>query len=81
MAVKGLGQLDQVYDGSNLRIGIVYARWNRTIIDALVEGAIKRLQSLGVKEENIILESVPGSLNYHGALKGLFKKNLKKVIV
>lgn len=61
MAVKGLGQLDQEYDGSNLRIGIIHARWNRVVIDALVEGAIKRMKSLGVKEENIIIETVPGS--------------------
>lgn len=61
MAVKGLGQIDQQYDGSNLRIGIIHARWNRIIIDALVDGAIKRMKSLGVKEENIIVETVPGS--------------------
>lgn len=61
MAVKGLGQIDQQYDGSKLRIGIIHARWNIAVIDALVEGAIKRMLSLGVKEENIIVETVPGS--------------------
>ncbi|QLG70936.1 hypothetical protein HG535_0A08830 [Zygotorulaspora mrakii] len=61
MAVKGLGQLDQTYDGSKLKIGIIHARWNRVIIDALVKGAIKRMMSLGVREENIIVETVPGS--------------------
>lgn len=47
--------------GSNLRIGILHARWNKKIIDALVEGAVKRLQEFGVKKENIIVETVPGS--------------------
>ncbi|CCE61114.1 hypothetical protein TPHA_0A00290 [Tetrapisispora phaffii CBS 4417] len=61
MAVKGLGQIDQQYDGSKLRIGIIHARWNRVIIDALVKGAIERMRELGVKEENIIVETVPGS--------------------
>ncbi|EGW35334.1 Lumazine synthase [Spathaspora passalidarum NRRL Y-27907] len=61
MAIGGLGQLDQEYDGSNLRIGILHARWNKEIIDALVEGAIKKLLSLNVKRENIIIETVPGS--------------------
>lgn len=61
MAVKGLGQIDQQYDGSKLRIGIIHARWNRVIIDALVKGAIARMSELGVKEENIIVETVPGS--------------------
>lgn len=61
MAVKGLGQLDQEYDGSKLRVGIVHARWNRVIIDALVKGAVDRLLSMGVREDNIIVETVPGS--------------------
>lgn len=61
MAVKGLGQLDKTYDGSTLRVGIIHARWNRVIIDALVKGAIERMTALGVREENIIVETVPGS--------------------
>ncbi|SCW03816.1 LAFE_0G18844g1_1 [Lachancea fermentati] len=61
MAVKGLGQLDQQYDGTSIRVGIIHARWNKVVIDALVNGAINRLKSLGVKEENIIIETVPGS--------------------
>ncbi|KAK7687357.1 lumazine synthase [Cerrena zonata] len=61
MAVKGLGEMDQTYDGSNLRVGIVHARWNKKIIDSLVNGAVKKLLELGVKEENIFVESVPGS--------------------
>ncbi|KAI9694017.1 MAG: hypothetical protein M1822_003288, partial [Bathelium mastoideum] len=46
---------------SNLRIGIIHARWNSTIIDALVEGAKKTMLSAGVKAENIEVQSVPGS--------------------
>lgn len=61
MAVKGLGKPDQVYDGSKIRVGIIHARWNRVIIDALVKGAIERMASLGVNEKNIIVETVPGS--------------------
>ncbi|ODV97304.1 hypothetical protein PACTADRAFT_79693 [Pachysolen tannophilus NRRL Y-2460] len=61
MAIKGLGQIDKEYDGSKLRIGIIHARWNKTVIDALVAGAIKRLKELNVQESNIIVESVPGS--------------------
>ena len=61
MAVKGLGKPDQVYDGSKIRVGIIHARWNRVIIDALVKGAIERMASLGVEEKNIIIETVPGS--------------------
>lgn len=61
MAVKGLGQLDKTYDGSRVRVGIIHARWNHVIIDALVKGAVERMTSLGVREENIVVETVPGS--------------------
>lgn len=61
MVVKGVGELDRQYNGSDLRVGIVHARWNARIIEALVDGAIKKLQSMGVQEKNIVVESVPGS--------------------
>lgn len=48
-------------DASSLRIGIVHARWNKECIDALVSGCVSSLLKSGVKEENIIIDSVPGS--------------------
>lgn len=58
--MKGPGA-PQKHDGSGLRVAIVHARWNETIIGALVDGSKKALRASGVKEENIIVESVPGS--------------------
>jgi hypothetical protein len=49
------------WTGSELRIGIVHARWNTKIIDALVQGTKESLAKAGVKEENIVLQTVPGS--------------------
>ncbi|CDR37824.1 CYFA0S01e17920g1_1 [Cyberlindnera fabianii] len=69
MAVKGLGEIDQQYDGSDLKIAIVHARWNATIIKALVDGAVKRMLELGVKKENIYIETVPGSFELPFATK------------
>ncbi|PWN91175.1 dimethylribityllumazine synthase [Acaromyces ingoldii] len=48
-------------DAASLRVGIVHARWNTECIDALVKGAISSLEKAGVKSENIVIESVPGS--------------------
>jgi len=59
-ALKGPGAAE-THDGSKLRIGIIHARWNTTIIQALVDGTKKALKQQGVKEENIVVESVPGS--------------------
>jgi 6,7-dimethyl-8-ribityllumazine synthase len=60
MGIKGTPNVTQ-HDGSRLRIGIVHARWNETIIQALLDGAVDKLKELGVKEENIVVQSVPGS--------------------
>ncbi|KAG1800866.1 6,7-dimethyl-8-ribityllumazine synthase [Suillus plorans] len=49
------------FDGSSLRIAIVHARWNKTVIESLVAGAINKLKACGVKDSNIIVQSVPGS--------------------
>lgn len=61
MAREGIGEKDQEYDGSSLRVLIVYARWNKEIVDVLVNGAIEKMISLGVNKYNIVVESVPGS--------------------
>lgn len=59
-ALKGPGA-PQAHDGSGLRVAIVHARWNTTLIEALVTGAKKAMLAAGVKQENIVIESVPGS--------------------
>lgn len=59
-AIKGPGEAQQ-HDGADLRIGIVHARWNMQIIGPLLEGARKKLLAAGVKESNIVVQSVPGS--------------------
>lgn len=39
----------------------MHSRWNSVIVDALVSGARRSLSRAGVKEENVLVESVPGS--------------------
>ncbi|KAF7712707.1 6,7-dimethyl-8-ribityllumazine synthase [Penicillium ucsense] len=59
-SIKGPGA-PETFDGSDLRIAIVHARWNTKIIESLVAGAKKSLFAAGVKEENITVQTVPGS--------------------
>jgi 6,7-dimethyl-8-ribityllumazine synthase len=59
--IKGLSESDVQYDGSSLRVAIVHARWNKSVIDALIAGAVAKLQERGVKDTNIVIQSVPGS--------------------
>ncbi|KAI0523812.1 6,7-dimethyl-8-ribityllumazine synthase [Xylaria bambusicola] len=55
------GPKPEEHDGSALRIGIVHARWNETIIAPLLEGTKAQLAKCGVKDSNIVVQSVPGS--------------------
>ena len=63
MATKNLSNYDanSVPDGENMRIGIVVSEWNPEITLALRDGAIKTLLKHNVKEENIVVEYVPGT--------------------
>jgi len=55
------GPAPVVHDGSALRIAVVHARWNSTIIEPLVEGTKAKLRECGVDEANIVVQSVPGA--------------------
>ncbi|KAF4635560.1 hypothetical protein G7Y89_g2534 [Cudoniella acicularis] len=70
-SLKGPGEAQQ-HDGSGLRIGIVHARWNTTIIEPLLAGTKAKLLASGVKESNIIIQSVPGSWELPIACSKLF---------
>lgn len=48
-------------DYSSFRIAIVVAEWNSEITNALSSGAISRLIDEGIKSENILVKSVPGT--------------------
>lgn len=47
--------------GKDWTIGIVVSEWNDEITGALLEGAYNTLLKHGVKPENIIVKTVPGS--------------------
>ena len=48
-------------DSSKMKIGIIVADWNREITQALLNGALKTLKKLGVKNNNILVRHVPGT--------------------
>ena len=53
--------INSVPDASNMRFGIVVSEWNSNITGALLQGAIATLKKHGAKEENMIVQTVPGS--------------------
>jgi 6,7-dimethyl-8-ribityllumazine synthase len=70
VGVKGEQKGSQA--GKGLTIGIVAARYNQEIVDALLEGALEALQEKGAKAEPIL--SVPGSFEIPVAAQALADK-------
>ncbi|TPX17473.1 uncharacterized protein E0L32_003116 [Thyridium curvatum] len=66
------GPAPQHHDGSGLRIGIVHARWNETIIEPLLAGARAKLAECGVPDANVVVTSVPGSWELPIAVQRLY---------
>ena len=58
-------------DGKGLRIGIVQARFNEGITNALASACRAELAALGVAEQDITHVQVPGALEVPLALQGL----------
>ena len=49
-------------DAHSMKFGIVLAEWNSTVTEALLNGAVQTLKECNVKDENIIVKYVPGSI-------------------
>jgi 6,7-dimethyl-8-ribityllumazine synthase len=58
-------------DGSDLRIGIVQARFNAGVTDALAAACLAELQALGVSASHIRHVHVPGALEVPLALMAM----------
>jgi len=61
-------------DGRKLVIGIVQARFNQEITDALASACLAELAALGVAEADIDHLRVPGALEVATALQGLAER-------
>ena len=61
-------------DGKGLYIGIVQARFNETITDALAQACLGELAALGVAADRIAHVRVPGALEVPVALQAMAEK-------
>jgi len=66
--------LDERLDGRKLYIGIVQARFNESVTQALVEACLQELAALGVQSKHIDHLTVPGALEVPIALQALAEK-------
>jgi len=77
MLIANQGQLaatDRRLDGKSLTIGIVQARFNADITDALAQACKAELRALGVPDKHITHVQVPGALEVPVALQALAEK-------
>ncbi|WP_293661485.1 6,7-dimethyl-8-ribityllumazine synthase [Rhodoferax sp. OV413] len=72
-ADKGTTAADRM-NGKRLHIGIVQARFNADITNALAEACKSELLALGVADKDIDLVTVPGALEVPVALQALAEK-------
>ena len=71
--------MSQIY--SNKKIAIVVSRFNEFVTHRLLQGCLKELQRSGVKNSQIAMSWVPGSMEIPvAALKWAQKKNVDAVI-
>jgi 6,7-dimethyl-8-ribityllumazine synthase len=68
-------------DGTTFRVGIVAARFNRDLVDALLERVGARLRQAGVKEKAITLVRVPGSHEVPWAVAELARGGRRDVVI
>ncbi len=75
------GKIKSSLNLSKKKFAIVVAEWNDEITEALYEGAVTSLLAHGVKKQNIIRKTVPGSFELTlGALWMAEKKDIAAVI-
>jgi 6,7-dimethyl-8-ribityllumazine synthase len=66
---SNISELDPVYQGKGLRIGIVMSRFNKDICEGLLSACETELVRLGVAKADILLVNVPGALEHPLALQ------------
>lgn len=64
----------ETLDGEGLSIGIVQARFNESVTDALAQACLGELAALGVEPEHIAHVRVPGALEVPIALQAMAEK-------
>lgn len=69
------------YDKDSFKCDIITAKWNPEITHALRDGAVETLLKAGVKENNIRLYDVPGTVELINAAGVLAKQRPDAVII
>jgi 6,7-dimethyl-8-ribityllumazine synthase len=58
-------------DARGLRVGVVCSRWNPTVTDAMLDGALGALRTLGARPRDVVVVRVPGAFEVATAMRAL----------
>ena len=64
-------QYEGSLDASGLRLGVVCARWNPTVTDAMLAAALDTLRRRGAKAEDVAVARVPGAFEVAAGARAL----------
>jgi 6,7-dimethyl-8-ribityllumazine synthase len=78
---KARSQNTPLPSGKDKIVGIVVSEWNTPITDSLLKGATDTLIAAGVKESDIIIEYVPGSVELTFGAKVLIEETLVHAVI
>ena len=73
--------VEGVLEGRLLKVSLVAARFNETVVERLVEGARRALRQHGVLEDDIELVWVPGSLEIPVVVAELLERGGRDAVV
>lgn len=77
----GINYIESNSKPKNAKVGVVVSRWNSSITDKMLNGALEALKGNGVAEENIIVAKCPGSFELPLAVQTMLEsKDLDGVI-
>lgn len=62
-------EIEKKLNGAGMRIGIVQSRFNEVVCEGLLAACREQLREQGVKEDDIVLATVPGALEIPLALQ------------
>ncbi len=77
----GINYIESNSKPKNTKVGVVVSRWNSSITDKMLNGALEALKGNGVAEENITVAKCPGSFELPLAVQTMLEsKDLDGVI-
>jgi 6,7-dimethyl-8-ribityllumazine synthase len=74
-------QYEGSLDAAGLRFGIVCARWNPTVTDAMLEAAVNTLRRRGARAADVGVVRVPGAFEVASGAKALVDSGRYQAIV